>query len=80
MSALERALLRRGMSERTARREVCAVCRRAPLVGERVYRADSGVILCELCRPRELELPMRCSIIHGPEFGHTLRVSDKRAA
>lgn len=80
MAALERALLRRGMSERTAKREVCALCRRTPLVGERVYLAESGVMLCELCRPRGLEPPVRSSTIHGPEFGHTLRIPDQRAA
>jgi hypothetical protein len=80
MPALERALLRRGMSERTAKQEVCALCGRTPLVGERVYLADSGTMLCELCRPRGLKLPVRCSTIHGPEFGHTLRISDQRVA
>jgi hypothetical protein len=80
MAALERALLRRGMSERSAKREVCALCRRSPLVGERVYVAESGTMLCELCRPREFELPVRRSTIHGPEYGHTLRATDQRAA
>jgi hypothetical protein len=80
MPALERALLRRGMSDRTAQREVCAFCRRTPLVGERVYLAESGTMLCELCLPRERALPVRCSTIHGQEFGHTLRISHPRAA
>jgi hypothetical protein len=80
MPALERALLRRGMDERSAKREVCALCRRSPLVGERVYLAESGTMLCELCRPRELELGDRCFTIHGPEFGHTLKVPNERAA
>jgi hypothetical protein len=79
MPALERALLRRGMNERTARREVCAFCRRSPLIGERVYLAESGTMLCELCLPRKLALPMRSSTIHGPEFGHTLRILVGRA-
>ena len=80
MPALERALLRRGMDERSAKREVCAFCRRSPLVGERVYLAESGTMLCELCLPRGLALPVRCSMIHGPEFGHTLRIPHPRAA
>ena len=80
MAALERALLRRAIDERDTTREVCALCRRSPLVGERVYVAESGTMLCELCRPREFELPVRRSTIHGPEYGHTLRVSDRRAA
>ena len=80
MPALQRALLRRGMDERSIRREVCALCRRTPLVGERVYMAESGMILCELCRPREFDAPVRRFIVHGPEYGHTLKVSDQRAA
>lgn len=80
MPALERALLRRGMTDRTANREACAFCRRTPLVGERVYVAESGTMLCELCLPRELALPVRCSTIHGPEFGHTLRIPHPHAA
>ena len=77
---LERALLRRGMTERDARRQGCACCRRTPLIGERVYRAESGALLCELCRPREANPPARWSLVHGPEFGHTLRLLDTRAA
>jgi hypothetical protein len=80
MPALERALLRRGMDERSAKREVCALCHRSPLVGERVYLAESGTMLCELCLPRELALPVQCSTIHGPEFGHTLRIPHRSAA
>ena len=80
MAALERALLRRGMDERSARREVCALCRRTPLVGERVYVAESGTMLCELCRPRDFDTPVRRSTVHGPEYGHTFKVSDQRAA
>lgn len=80
MSALERALLRRGMSERTATRAVCAFCHRTPLVGERVYLAESGMMLCQLCLPQERELPVRCSTIHGPEFGHTFKIPLGRVA
>ena len=77
---LEMALLRRGMSERDARREGCSRCRRTPLVGERVYAAASGALLCELCRKREADPPASWSLVHGPEFGHSLRLLGGRAA
>lgn len=80
MALLERALLRRGMTERTAKREACARCCRTPLVGERVYLPATGVILCALCQSREGDPAPRSAIVHGPEFGHTLRLLDQRAA
>jgi hypothetical protein len=75
--ALELALLRRGVSERRAKRQACARCRRTPLVGERIYLPEAGVMLCELCRPRDSADGM---LVHGPEFGHTLRLPDRSAA
>jgi hypothetical protein len=79
---LELALLRRGMHERDARRQGCARCHRTPLVGERVYASDSDSdsLVCELCRSREADPPGQWSLVHGPEFGHTLRLLDKTAA
>jgi hypothetical protein len=77
---LELALLRRGMHERDARRMGCARCRRTPLIGERVYPAEAGSVLCELCRSPEADPPAGWSLVHGPEFGHTLRLLDTRAA
>lgn len=77
---LELALLRRGMNERTANRQACARCRRTPLIGERVYLPRVGVMLCELCRHQEVEAPSRWTLVHGPEFGHTLRLLDRTAA
>ena len=77
---LELALLRRGMHERDARRQSCQRCHRTPLVGERVYRQESGSLLCELCRAREANPPARWSLVHGPEFGHTLKLLDSTAA
>lgn len=80
MALLERALLRRGMTERTARREACARCCRTPLVGERVYMPSTGGIVCALCQSRAGDPPPRSALVHGPEFGHTLRLLDQRAA
>ncbi len=80
MPALERALLRRGMNERNARREGCARCRRTPLIGERVYVAADGELLCALCQSRQANPPAHWTLVHGPEFGHTLRLLDRRAA
>lgn len=77
---LELALLRRGMSERSANRKACARCHRTPLIGERVYLPQDGVMLCELCRPRGTDATTHWTLVHGPEFGHTLRLLDQRAA
>jgi hypothetical protein len=77
---LELALLRRGMHERTANRQACARCRRTPLIGERVYLPQDGVMLCELCRRHEVDAPADWTLVHGPEFGHTLRLLDRSAA
>jgi hypothetical protein len=77
MLDLELALLRRGLDERLAGSECC---HRTPLVGERVYVYGSGTIACELCRDRQREDPLESRIVHGPEFGHTMRITDQRAA
>jgi hypothetical protein len=49
-------------------------------VGERVYVYQTGVIACELCRQRQRENPLGTRTVHGPEFGHTMRITDQRAA
>jgi hypothetical protein len=77
---LELALLRRGVDERVAGRERCGRCKRTPLIGERVYVYDSGAIRCELCRTAQRDAPAGSRLVHGPEFGHTMRVTDRRAA
>jgi hypothetical protein len=78
MAELELALLRRGVHDLLAGRECCDRCRRSPLIGERVYAYDSGVIVCELCRTLEHREPTASRIVHGPEFGHTMRIRDNR--
>jgi hypothetical protein len=77
---LELALLRKGLDERLAGSERCTCCNRTPLVGERVYVYESGVIACALCRARQRESPLQIRTVHGPEFGHTMRITDHRAA
>jgi hypothetical protein len=80
MPELELALLRRGVDELAAGCERCRHCRRTPLMGERVYIFDGGRMLCELCRALEHQPPASTRIMHGPEFGHTMRLSDHRTA
>jgi hypothetical protein len=77
---LEIALLRRGVDRRTAGSERCRGCGRTPLVGERVYLHRHGSICCELCRALEDEPMLESRTVHGPEFGHTMRLMGHRAA
>ena len=79
MAALELALMRRGVNDMAEGCERCGRCRRTPLIGERVYSYDeSGAFLCELCRALEPTSPVHSHIVHGPEFGHTMRITDRR--
>jgi hypothetical protein len=80
MLDLELALLRKGLDERLAGSERCSCCNRTPLVGERVYVYESGVIACALCRRRQGQTPVQTRVVHGPEFGHTMRITDQRTA
>ncbi len=80
MEELELALLRRGVDELSAERELCTECQRTPLIGERIYVYSSGATLCELCKRGCRDAPERSHVVHGPEFGHTMRVTDQRTA
>jgi len=80
MQELELALLREGLAQRTAGRARCARCSRTPLIGERVYRYERDVLVCELCRSLEAGPPLSAQLVHGPAFGHTIRIIDQRAA
>ncbi len=77
---LELALLRASLPRLSARCERCGGCRRSLLIGERFYEYESGTIRCELCRDRERDDPAGWSVVHGPEYGHTMRLIDRRAA
>jgi hypothetical protein len=80
MPDLELALLRRSVDQMAAGSERCRHCHRTPLIGERVYLYDGGAMLCELCRALERKPPASSRIVHGPEFGHTMRITDHRTA
>jgi hypothetical protein len=70
--------MRRGVDHLAAELETCAHCRRHPLIGERVYVYDSGPTLCELCKPFEPAQPASSHLVHGPEYGHTMKIIDQR--
>jgi hypothetical protein len=80
MAALELELLRRGVRRRDAARERCSRCHRTPLVGERIYLADGGPVICELCCPAQSERTLRSWRVRGPEAGRGIRVLDQQAA
>jgi hypothetical protein len=80
MDELELALLRRGIDDRAAGREQCDHCHRSPLIGERIYVYESDAVLCELCRCIEPKKPLGSRLVHGPEFGLTMRITDRRRA
>jgi hypothetical protein len=75
---LETALLRRGVDHRSDELETCGHCHRHPLIGERVHTYPSGTVLCELCRAVAEEQPTSSRLVHGPEFGHTMKIIDQR--
>ena len=62
--------------------KACAYCRSddVPLIGEHVYRYEGRAVVCELCRSLELGPPVSTELVHGPAFGHTIRIIDQRAA
>jgi hypothetical protein len=74
----EIVLLRRGVGRRDAGQERCRGCNRTPLVGETVYEDGHGAVFCELCRALEPDPPRGSRVVHGPEFGHTMKLTDRR--
>lgn len=77
---LERELLRKGLTSRSAGRPHCADCHRTPLIGERIYIYESGRVACELCRTRRREQPVASEPVRGGEHGHTVRLTVRAAA
>jgi hypothetical protein len=77
---LELAMIRRSVGALGAGCERCDRCHRTPLVGERVYEYESARMLCELCRVMRREAPVSSRIVHGSEFGHAVRITDRRTA
>jgi hypothetical protein len=77
---LELALLRRSLADPAHECERCGRCNRSLLIGERVYEYAGGHLACELCRAREHGEPDGARRVHGPAFGHTLRIVDRRPA
>jgi hypothetical protein len=77
---LQVALVRRAVDRGDAVRERCHGCQRTPLVGERVYVDEAGTVYCELCRALDPEPVLHARLVHGPEFGHTMRLTDRRVA
>ncbi|MEA2198526.1 MAG: hypothetical protein QOJ25_2577 [Solirubrobacteraceae bacterium] len=76
---LEFHLLRRSVDALSEGRERCDHCHRTPLVGERVHIYKSDRMLCELCRALRPEEPLSSRLVHGPAFGHAVRITDQRA-
>jgi hypothetical protein len=79
-AGLQVALVRRAVDDCDAARERCGGCHRTPLIGERIYVSPDGAVFCELCRALDPDPPLESRIVHGPEFGHTMRLTDHRAA
>jgi hypothetical protein len=77
--SLERELLRKALFALGAGQSRCVDCHRTPLTGERVHVYEDGRLVCELCRPRRREEPIRCERVHGPERGHAVRPAIRAA-
>jgi hypothetical protein len=71
---LERALLRKSVAGLSGGRNDCADCGRAPLVGETLYRYETGATVCELCRPLRRGEPVAGERVRHSEHGNAVRV------
>jgi hypothetical protein len=58
--------------------EHCDRCRRTLLVGEPVHIYAGDRVVCDICRSFEDSSPLRVRLVHGPAFGHTIRILDQR--
>lgn len=73
------ALLRRSLRTTVDRNELCDDCGRHLLFGERVYEYDSGEQRCELCRAVHQGDASGMHHVHGPSFGRTIKIIDRRS-
>lgn len=80
MPLLQIALLRRSTDRYAETCERCSRCHRTPLSGEQIFVGDAGRMVCELCVDLEPNMPREGRLVHGSEFGRTIRVVDQRAA
>lgn len=78
-SELQLALLKRSSDEFHANCSRCSRCRRTLLTGEHVHEYADRLV-CELCIVFEHDPPASSRLVHGPEFGHTIRIIDQRVA
>jgi hypothetical protein len=79
---LERAILRRSVSQHADAVDCCVHCHRTPLTGEVVHIYVAGGaerLVCELCRPLRRETPAASRLMHAPEHDRSVRVT-RRAA
>jgi hypothetical protein len=77
---LGRRLLHKSVAQLAADRDTCSVCRRTPLVGERVHRYSNGSIACALCRHTKPGEPERTELVHHSEWGHAVKPVARIAA
>jgi hypothetical protein len=77
---LGRWLLRSGVRRLTAGRDECAVCRRSPLVGERVGVYADGHVVCALCAKHQRREPDRIELVRHSELGHAVKPAVRIAA
>ena len=73
LADLNLRLLRKSVDRLAAERDTCSVCRRTPLVGERVAHYANGTLACALCvdvKRGEIE---RVELVHHSEWGHAVK-------
>lgn len=58
--------------------EHCDRCRRTLLVGEPVHIYEGERVVCDMCRSSENSSPAHVRLVHGPAFGNTIRIIDRR--
>ncbi len=80
MPELELALLRRGVDDLAAGASAVSAAAARRWSESACTSTARAAVLCELCRIADARSPARTPIVHGPEFGHTMRITDQRAA